>query len=62
MIKCRYCQYRKDNTCLKKIYEHGPYKGKPVVIYVKNMNHPKEVVIKTRPRWCPLKHSIKSED
>lgn len=55
MIRCKDCRYRKDNRCSKKLYDSGTYKGNPVVIYVKNMNHPDEVQVKTRPRWCPLK-------
>lgn len=54
-MKCKECEFRSDNRCLKKRYDHEPYKGQPIVIYVKNMNHPDEVQVKTRPRWCPLK-------
>lgn len=55
MIKCKDCHYRKDNTCLRARVTEGPNKGDPIILYSKNKFRPDEVVIKTSPRWCPLK-------
>lgn len=43
--RCKACEYRDRNRCTRA----GAF------IYPINDNHPQDVQIKTRPRWCPLK-------
>lgn len=44
--KCKTCEYRNRNKCTR---------ADGAILYEINWNHPGDVQIKTRPRWCPLK-------
>ena len=44
--KCKTCEYRNRNKCTR---------ADGAILYMINWNHPGDVQIKTRPRWCPLK-------
>lgn len=44
--KCKTCEYRNRNKCTR---------ADGAILYIINWNHPGDVQIKTRPRWCPLK-------
>lgn len=43
--KCKTCEHRDKNKCTRA----------GAILYMINQNHPQDVQIKTRPRWCPLK-------
>lgn len=43
--RCKTCEYRARNKCTRA----------GAILYMINQNHPRDVLIKTRPRWCPLK-------
>lgn len=43
--RCKTCEYRDRNKCTRA----------GAILYMINHNHPRDVLIKTRPRWCPLK-------
>lgn len=41
------------NFCKLNVWKYRYRAG--AILYMINRNHPRDVLIKTRPRWCPLK-------
>lgn len=54
--KCTECKHRVDNTCSIKQYDNDqPYVIAPISAFDGSFGN--RLMIKTSPRWCPIRHS-----